>query len=207
MFPTPTTAKMVFFRYRYDYKHNMCVDMLREGYHKSFCELFALIKQQNDERIAAGPESSLWSQIQLENEPEKLETLKHYLTQAEVSSRKGEQSKSFSFSLTPILKHKTTRSVSRLHQTRQKAVAHFCWVCFFMARNLVFADDFVQVYKCQFSLAKYFQQTGDKWLADHFYASSLATASSVDADGGRTAAEGHCNMAAALEERGWFRRR
>ena len=63
--------------------------MLREGYHKSFCELFALIKRQNDERIAAGPDSSLWGEELLEKQPDKLQTLKQYLTQAEISDRKG----------------------------------------------------------------------------------------------------------------------
>ena len=63
--------------------------MLQEGYHKSFCEVFALIKQQNEERAAAGPESSIWNQVQLENQPEKLEKLKYHLGQAEVSARKG----------------------------------------------------------------------------------------------------------------------
>ena len=63
--------------------------MLREGYHKSFAELFALIKQQNERRLAAGPESLLWTMILLENEHAKLDTLKLYLTQAEAALRKG----------------------------------------------------------------------------------------------------------------------
>ena len=63
--------------------------MLQEGYHKSFCEVFALIKRQSEERAAAGPESSIWNQVQLERQPEKLEKLKYYLAQAEVSGRKG----------------------------------------------------------------------------------------------------------------------
>ena len=45
---------------------------------------------------------------------------------------------------------------------------------------------------------------GDKWLADHFYSASLVTAASVENDGGKTAAEGHCNVALALEESGRF---
>ena len=63
--------------------------MLRDGYHESFCEVFALIKRQNEERAAAGPESSIWNQVQLENQPEKLEKLKYYLGQAEICARKG----------------------------------------------------------------------------------------------------------------------
>lgn len=77
-------------RYRNTYKHNLCLDMLQEGFHKSFAELFALIKTQNEERERAGPESILWNQTLLENEPEKLDTLKEYLTKAEKASRRGE---------------------------------------------------------------------------------------------------------------------
>lgn len=63
--------------------------MLQEGYHKSYAELFALIRLQNDERRNAGPESAMWNQTLLESEPEKLDTLKAYLTQAEQAYRKG----------------------------------------------------------------------------------------------------------------------
>ena len=63
--------------------------MLAEGYHKSFAELFALIRQQNEERLIAGPESILWTKILLEDEPEKLDVLKALLTQAEAAERIG----------------------------------------------------------------------------------------------------------------------
>mgnify|MGYP001608071233 CR=1 FL=1 len=63
--------------------------MLQDGFHRSFSEMFALIQQQNKERELAGPDSALWTQILLENEPEKLETLKMYLTEAETAERLG----------------------------------------------------------------------------------------------------------------------
>lgn len=63
--------------------------MLSQGYHKSFAELFALIKEQNDRRLQAGPDSALWSMKMLENEPEKLNVLKTYLQQAEIALRKS----------------------------------------------------------------------------------------------------------------------
>lgn len=145
----PDLTKAQSTQYRNTYKHNLCLDMLQDGFHKSYTELFALIKRQNEEREMAGPESVLWNQLLLENEPEKLDTLKTYLSTAEGAFRK---------------------------------------------------DDFGQVYKCQFQLACYFQGTGDKWLADHFFERCLATSTSVTSDGGRTAAEGHCNVGLALEE-------
>lgn len=64
--------------------------MLTEGFHKSFSELFALIKQQNERRLKAGPESVLWNMVMLETETEKMETLKKYLTEAETALRRGE---------------------------------------------------------------------------------------------------------------------
>ena len=63
--------------------------MLQGGFHKSFQELFALIQQQNAERETAGPESTLWNQVLLENEVEKLDILKQYLTKAEAALRVG----------------------------------------------------------------------------------------------------------------------
>ena len=77
-------------RYRNSYKHNLSLDMLQDGFHKSFSEMFALIKQENSERLAAGPESILWSRTLLEDQPEKLDTLKKLLTEAEMAQRRGE---------------------------------------------------------------------------------------------------------------------
>ena len=63
--------------------------MLEQGYHKSFSELFALIKQQNERRLKAGPESVLWNMVMLETETEKMEMLQKYLTEAELALRLG----------------------------------------------------------------------------------------------------------------------
>lgn len=85
----PDLSKSQTAAYRHSYKHNLCLDMLQDGFHQSFAELFALIKQQNDEREAAGPESAIWNQTLLENEPEKLDMLKESLTAAETALREG----------------------------------------------------------------------------------------------------------------------
>ena len=57
--------------------------MLQQGFHRSFCEIFYLIKQQSDARVIAGPESSLWHQRPLTEEHEKLDMLKRLLMEAE----------------------------------------------------------------------------------------------------------------------------
>jgi len=60
----------------------------------------------------------------------------------------------------------------------------------------------MQVYQCNHYLAKYFQSTGDKWLADHFYENCLHYSANVTNDDGKVAAEGHCNIGICLEEAG-----
>lgn len=147
----PLLTKQQTTAYRNTYKHNLCVDMLQEGFHKSFCELFALIKQQEDDRLAAGPESLMWTMVLLKDEHEKLDMLKVHLTRAETAARKG---------------------------------------------------DFQEVYRCRFELARYFQSSGDKWLADHFFNTCLQTSAVVTDDGGKIQAEGYCNVALAQEENG-----
>uniref|UniRef100_A0A8C6ND21 Tetratricopeptide repeat protein 29 n=1 Tax=Melopsittacus undulatus TaxID=13146 RepID=A0A8C6ND21_MELUD len=74
---------------RNSYKKNICIDMLRQGYHKSFSELFALIEKWNALREAAGPGSAIWQQKSLEEQPDKLDQLYHFLTRAEAAHRAG----------------------------------------------------------------------------------------------------------------------
>uniref|UniRef100_A0A8D0GXN9 Tetratricopeptide repeat protein 29 n=1 Tax=Sphenodon punctatus TaxID=8508 RepID=A0A8D0GXN9_SPHPU len=73
--------------YRNSYKKNTCIDMLRQGYHKSFSELFTLIQKWNALREAAGPGSAIWLQTSLEEQPDKLDQLHHFLTRAEAAQR------------------------------------------------------------------------------------------------------------------------
>ncbi|XP_054451672.1 tetratricopeptide repeat protein 29 [Pteronotus mesoamericanus] len=75
--------------YQNSYKKNVCVDMLRDGYHESFTQLFALMEKWDSLREAARARSLLWSQRPLEEQPDKLDHFYHYLTRAEVAERKG----------------------------------------------------------------------------------------------------------------------
>ncbi|XP_040438269.1 tetratricopeptide repeat protein 29 [Falco naumanni] len=74
---------------RNTYKKNICIDMLRQGYHESFSELFTLIQKWNALREAAGPGSAIWQQKSLEEQPDKLDQLYHFLTRAEAAQRAG----------------------------------------------------------------------------------------------------------------------
>ncbi|XP_033016820.1 tetratricopeptide repeat protein 29 [Lacerta agilis] len=73
--------------YRNSYKKNICIDMLRQGYHKSFAELFTLIEHWNALREAAGPGSAIWLEKSLAEQPDKLDQLHHFLTRAEAALR------------------------------------------------------------------------------------------------------------------------
>ncbi|XP_057242587.1 tetratricopeptide repeat protein 29-like, partial [Malurus melanocephalus] len=73
--------------YRNSYKKNICIDMLRQGYHKSFSELLTLIQKWNAFREAAGPGSAIWHEKSLEEQPDKLDQLYHFLTRAEAAQR------------------------------------------------------------------------------------------------------------------------
>ncbi|XP_002737930.1 tetratricopeptide repeat protein 29-like [Saccoglossus kowalevskii] len=83
----PDLSHMDTARYRNTYFHTLCVEMLKDGFHRSFSELFALIKRQKAEREAAGPDSLIWNLTLLEDEYEKLDKLKQYLTEAEAALR------------------------------------------------------------------------------------------------------------------------
>ena len=198
--------------------------MLKDGYHLSFKELFTLIHQQLQEREAAGPESLMWTQIMLQDEHEKLDTLKYYLTNAETAQRKGE--------CVCVCMHllmlvcvclcvyvcvtlrvcvcvclcvcKTHDSDVILTWLRNNCLHHSALSVFKLANALLnvctVSGDFQSVYMARYELACYFQQTNDKWLADHFFKTCLETSSFIDTDGGKTNAEGHCNVGLALEE-------
>uniref|UniRef100_A0A8C6W3V5 Tetratricopeptide repeat protein 29 n=1 Tax=Nannospalax galili TaxID=1026970 RepID=A0A8C6W3V5_NANGA len=75
--------------HRNSYKKSICVDMLRDGYHKSFSELFALMEHWEALWNAAEAQSLFWLQRPLEEQPDKLDNFYHYLTRAETAERKG----------------------------------------------------------------------------------------------------------------------
>lgn len=80
--------------YQNSFKHSICIEMLRQGYHKSFSELFALIQKWNALRDAGGPGSAIWQQKPLEEQHEKLDQLQHFLTRAEAAQRAGKRGNS-----------------------------------------------------------------------------------------------------------------
>uniref|UniRef100_A0A4W4E2E1 Tetratricopeptide repeat domain 29 n=1 Tax=Electrophorus electricus TaxID=8005 RepID=A0A4W4E2E1_ELEEL len=76
-------------QFRNTLRQNLCVSMLREGFHRSFAEFFSLLERWRASREAAGPGSALWQQRPLEKHPRKLEPLREHLTRAESAERAG----------------------------------------------------------------------------------------------------------------------
>ncbi|XP_049423605.1 tetratricopeptide repeat protein 29 isoform X1 [Epinephelus fuscoguttatus] len=64
-------------------KQNICVELLQQGYHRTFSELFSLLRSDQDRRAAAEPGSDLELQTPLEDQRDKLETMRLHLSQAE----------------------------------------------------------------------------------------------------------------------------
>eukprot|EP00064_Thunnus_orientalis_P016409 superscaffoldBa00003249_g16474 len=70
-------------------KQNICVETLQEGYHRSFSELFSLLRRDQDQRATAEPGTDVLFQSPLEEQRDKLETMKLHLSLAEKAERTG----------------------------------------------------------------------------------------------------------------------
>ncbi|XP_055502397.1 tetratricopeptide repeat protein 29 [Leucoraja erinacea] len=82
-------SKKVINDYRNSYRHNICIDMLQQGYHKSFSEFTTLILYWNAVRENAGPGSDIWMEEPLNKQLNKLDHLQYFLTRAEAAERAG----------------------------------------------------------------------------------------------------------------------
>jgi len=85
----PILTKVETAKHRNSFKHSLCIEMLRNGFHKSFSELYNLIEDRHQQRLIAGKDSALWLEQSLNEQPEKLEELAKYLTKAESLERNG----------------------------------------------------------------------------------------------------------------------
>jgi len=74
-------------KHRNNYKKQLCITMLTEGYHKSFVELEKILKLQNEIRNNLGSEHPVWNKTLLDQEPHKLDFLCAHLNEAENAER------------------------------------------------------------------------------------------------------------------------
>jgi hypothetical protein len=77
-------------RMRNTYKRELCIAMLKDGFHNSFRELDLILKLQVNERHRVGAEHPVWERPLLHQEDFKLEYLCRKLKQAETAQRKSE---------------------------------------------------------------------------------------------------------------------
>lgn len=166
-------------RFRYSLHQNLCVSMLQEGFHRSFKEFLSLLHRWKTDRLAAGPDSKLWQKPSLEEQPDKLKTLKEHLTRAETAQRAG---------------NLTDRAItlnSNDMGLKNKP--------FFLYRSL---GQYVEVYENYLDLARFFSEPDDIWLRHHFYQLSLEAVCKVEVDSGRREAEAHAHLAQLFLEQG-----
>ena len=78
-----------FSRYHNSTLHNICIDMLEDGFHQSFTELFTLVEQQRLQHERAGPSAVLLEPL-IEGNVMKLEQLRTQLTTAEEARMVGD---------------------------------------------------------------------------------------------------------------------
>ncbi|XP_029381818.1 tetratricopeptide repeat protein 29 [Echeneis naucrates] len=80
-------------QFRNSLKQNISVQLLQEGYHRSFSEFFSLLQSEQSRIEAADPSSDLRLQTPLEDQPDKLEAMRLHLSHAEQAERIGSWSK------------------------------------------------------------------------------------------------------------------
>ncbi|XP_074555354.1 tetratricopeptide repeat protein 29 [Halichoeres trimaculatus] len=74
-------------KFRNSLKLNTCVELLQEGCHRSFSELHSLLSCDRDRRESAEPGTALSLQTPLEDQKDKIQTMRHYLSRAEQAER------------------------------------------------------------------------------------------------------------------------
>ncbi|XP_029310463.1 tetratricopeptide repeat protein 29 isoform X2 [Cottoperca gobio] len=78
----PIISKAEISLFRNSLKQNICVELLQQGFHRSFSELFFLLGSDADRR-SVDETGSVWLQTPLDEQLDKLETMKLHLSLAE----------------------------------------------------------------------------------------------------------------------------
>lgn len=146
----PLLTKPETCEYRNEYYQQLCIEILKEGFHEAFAEIYTLVERQEEARRQAGPESAIWSLPRLPEQENELDFLREHLSKAESFKRD---------------------------------------------------ENLEAVYDEQVCLAEYFKNSvqHSRWLAKHFFLSSLKTAS---LKGGLIQARAHRDVGLILEESG-----
>ncbi|XP_054609503.1 tetratricopeptide repeat protein 29 [Dunckerocampus dactyliophorus] len=71
-------------------KQNICVGVLQHGFHRSFSEIFQLVRLDQERREAAEVNSAVSLQTPLEEQQHKMESISRHLSRAEQAKRDGQ---------------------------------------------------------------------------------------------------------------------
>ncbi|KAM3174971.1 hypothetical protein ACTXT7_009457 [Hymenolepis weldensis] len=74
----------------------LCHDLLENGYHYAFTEIFEIHEKQMEDRQYAGPDSILWTIPPISEQPEKIHKLRDQLSKAEAAARRQDHHTVFS---------------------------------------------------------------------------------------------------------------
>ncbi|XP_072232284.1 tetratricopeptide repeat protein 29 [Leuresthes tenuis] len=85
----PLLSKKDIALFRNSPKQYICVELLQDGYHRSFSEVFSLLCLDQDRRVTPELESASSLTPPLEEQQDKLETMKLHLSRAEQAERTG----------------------------------------------------------------------------------------------------------------------
>uniref|UniRef100_A0A3B3YFL3 Tetratricopeptide repeat protein 29 n=1 Tax=Poecilia mexicana TaxID=48701 RepID=A0A3B3YFL3_9TELE len=144
-----TFDTFLFFRFRNTPKQYMCVEMLQDGYHRSFSELFTLLSFDLEQRANAPPRSPRLQEPSLGEQREKLETIRLHLCRAEKAERDGSW---------------TIVCEERLHLGRYFTHPMDIWLSFHFYHSCadrVFGGRSKSATEARFHLAELYRQQGD----------------------------------------------
>lgn len=82
-------------RFQLPFYETLCHDLLENGYHYAFTELFSVHTTQLEQRRKAGAESVIWTIPPISEQPEKIHILRDYLTKAEAATRRKDEHTTF----------------------------------------------------------------------------------------------------------------
>uniref|UniRef100_A0A5K3EJX7 RGS domain-containing protein n=1 Tax=Mesocestoides corti TaxID=53468 RepID=A0A5K3EJX7_MESCO len=84
----PYLSRKQIAQFQLPFYETLCHDLLENGYHYAFTEIFQIHEQQMEERRKAGPYSKLWKIPPISEQPEKIHMLRDQLSRAEVATRR-----------------------------------------------------------------------------------------------------------------------
>ncbi|KAM7539954.1 hypothetical protein Aperf_G00000042353 [Anoplocephala perfoliata] len=116
-------------QFQLPFYETLCHDLLENGYHYAFTEIFEIHEKQMEERQRAGPESVLWTIPPISEQPEKIHILRDQLSKAESATRRQDHHTVFSCYLKLAMFFND-------HPDERWLAEHFFGYCFTVAKRI-----------------------------------------------------------------------